>query len=43
MKIKAFQALFKKSRSKSREDKSTVIDSYTQLINDKASTQDYPG
>ena len=42
MKIQAFQALFKKSKSKSREDKSTVIHSYTQLLNDIESTKKYP-
>ena len=42
MKIQLFQELFKKSKSKSREDKSMVIHGYTQLINDIASTRRYP-
>ena len=37
-----FQELFKKSKSKSRDDKSTVVHGYTQLIDDIASMKEYP-
>ena len=42
MKIQSFKELFKKSKSKSREDKCMVIHGYTQLIHEIASTKDYP-
>ena len=42
MKKTTFQELFKKSKSKSRDDKSTVVHDYTQLINDIASMREYP-
>jgi hypothetical protein len=41
MKIQEFQKIFRDS--KGREDKRRIIFDYTKLINDIASTQDYPG